>query len=299
MSLNIQLEKDTYYPGEKVKGVLSIIVPKPMRARKVQITFEGKEYTRVERFGRIAGMDIPHAKSLEPHVRVYKEEECIVLETINVWVAPKENYLGPCNEQFPFEFHLPEHALPSVITRGENGISYEIKAAIDRPRALDPKAYQAVQVFPRAYETYPTEPIKRSREDFEGKMQLIVSVAKDVFVPGERVTGKVVFRQDPSLQVQSVDIGLVCTGSFTAEGVTDTFEDMGEVIHCEINPSVQWYEWPFDIKTLEGAKFSLHGKLIQRSWKVEVRVNLPRKKNKIVDVPLLFVPLRTPATPDQ
>ncbi len=298
LSLNIQLEKESFYPGEKVKGVLSIIVPKPMRARKVQITFEGKEHTHVVRPGTLNFM---RRRAFERYTEVYEEEYVIVVNTINVWEAPKGSLFGPCNERFPFEFQIPERALPSVITSSdnENGISYEIKAKIDRPRSIDSKAYCEVLVLPQAYETYSTDAIERSREDFDGKLLLLVHVDKGVYVPGENVTGKVVFRQEPSLQVQSVDISVVCTGSFTAEGVADAFRDEADAVHCEVDPLQRSYEWPFDLETPKGGRFSLHGQLIKRLWEVEVKVNLPRKKNKSVDVPLSFVPLRTPATPDQ
>ncbi len=148
-----------------------------------------RDHPRVERFGRIGGTDLTHAKPYEPNVRVYEEEEYIVSKTINVWVAQKEKLFGPCNEQFPFEFQLPEGALPSITTQSENktGIIYEIKAKIDRPRSIDPKTYCEVKVEQPGYETYPTAPIERFREDFDGMLKVIAHVDKDVFVPGEHV----------------------------------------------------------------------------------------------------------------
>ncbi len=173
LSLKLQHAKENYYPGETIKGVLSIIVPKPIHARKVQILFEGKEHTRVERFGRIGGTDLTHAKPYEPNVRVYEEEEYIVSKTIKVLVAQKEKLFGRYNELFPFEFQLPEGTLPSITTQSENktGIIYEIKAKIDRPRSIDPKTYCEVKVEQPGYETYPTAPIERFREDFDGMLR--------------------------------------------------------------------------------------------------------------------------------
>ncbi len=108
-----------------------------------------------------------------------------------------------------------------------------------------------------------------------------------------------VFRQDSSLRVQSVDISVVCTGSFEAEGMRDTFRNVMDTLNCEVDPSKKSYEWPFNLQIPAGGKYSLHGKLLKRLWEVEVTVTLPSKQTKVVDVPLLFVPFQTPAIPEK
>ncbi len=280
LSLKFQLEKESYYPGEKVKGVLSVNVPHPIRARKVQITLEGKERVSFERHGRGG-----------PYI--HEENNIIVEKSINVWEAPEGGgEFGQSNALFPFEVQIPENAPPSVSMKDPlfNGITYELIAKIDKPLAEDPVAHYEILVLPRDRDSYVIKPVVMSHREFSGKMRVAVHIDKNVYVPGEHVTGKASLRRDSSLSVQDVEISLVYTITHTASGNDDPFRHVVGTIQCEIDPSVESFEWPFDFETPEDARFSVHGKMVKRLWEIEVRVNLIEEDDKILDVPILIVP---------
>ncbi len=286
MSLSIQTEKDSFYPGEKVKGVLSVNVPKPMRARKVLLSFEGKEHVLI-----VVGSG--------KHRQVFTEDNYIINEKIDVWTPTNGEILGPCNELFPFEFELPPNALPTVKAQGSpiNGIAYEIKAKIDRPRALDRRVNCILRVLRPPMERFPTEAIVQTLPEPKGKIQVEVYVEKTAYVPGEQVVGRVRFTQDPLVKVRAVEISLQFIEHYRAQGRTFPFPYISGQLRNEVDPLTEFYEWPFAFTSFGGDFYSVDGKLVTHEWVVDVKVDLPLKRDPHVVVPLLFLPLRTPALP--
>ncbi len=259
-------------------------VPKPLRARKVQLTFVGKEHTIVVR-------------GSGKHRQVYAEDNVIVQHVVDVWTSTQDGYLGPCNEMFPFEFQLPANALPSFIAKlsQSNKIMYEIKAKIDRPRALDPNVNGIIHVVYPPIDNYPAKAVVETLSARMEKMHLEVSVEKNVFIPGETVTGKVKFTKDPLIKVRAVECALLFVERMTAQGHTDSYPYSVSGLRWEIDPSGEYYEWPFSFPTHPSSDYSIHGKIMQRLWMVDVKVDLPLKRDEHMEVPLIFLPLRKPA----
>lgn len=286
MSIEIQLNKVNYYPGEKIQGELLVDVPKPIRARKVQLTFIGKEHTKVVR-------------GSGKNRRVYVEDCIIVEKVVDVWTASQNGRLGPCNETFPFEFQLPVHALPSMVVRFNDAhkITYEIKAKIDRPLAFDPNVKIDIQVLPLPIEQYSARVLVESFQEPKGRYRFEVNLAKNVFIPGESVSGRVTFKKDPSMKARAVECAVVYTESATAEGHTDAYPYVIGTLRWEIDPSGEYYEWPFNIQTHQSSDYSVEGRLIRCFWMVDVKVDLPLKRDQHVQVPFLFLPLRAPVIP--
>src|SRR4030042_484677 len=268
MSVNIQLEKETYNPWEKIKGVLSVHVSKPTRARKIQIAFEGKEHTIIVRG---SGDD----------ETTYKENNMIVEQKIDVWDSVNGEYLGPCSELFPFEFQLPNNALPTVTSQNNSrsGITYEIKAKIDRPLALDPKVSRVIQVIHQPIDMYPTKTVTETFVNPSGTMHLEVIIDKNVFKPGDRVTGTAKFKQSPNAKVRARALALKFIESFTAEGKTDTFPTISDQVRFEVNPLGDYKDGPYSLITNSRGPYSIFGKLVRHKWVLDVKVDLPFKRD--------------------
>ncbi len=286
LSIDIQLERDTYYPGEKVKGVVSLNVSKPLRAREVVLSFVGREHTRVVR-----------GSGKNRHV--YLEDFFIVQEVVSLWAASPNGYLGPSNEMFPFEFQIPVDALPSTIVKSNDAdtIAYEVKAKIDRPLAFDPNVTAEIHVDLPVIESYPTTPLMDTFQDPQGRDRLEVSVAKNVFTPGETVSGIVKFKRTPELKARAVECSLFYTESATAHGHTDNYPYIIGRHRWDLDPSGEYYEFQFNFPTNPSGDFSVEGRIIRCSWIIDVKVDLPLKRDQHVQVPLLFLPLRNPVTP--
>lgn len=254
-----------------------------MRARRVELAFVGKEHTKVVR-----------GSGKNRHV--YIEERVIVATAVDVWVASPGGYLGPSNEVFPFEFQIPVQALPSTEVKFNTSdtISYEIQAKIDKPHAFDVNATVVIQVIPIPIETYPTRPVVESFQDPKGRDYIEVAVDKNVFIPGECVSGRVKFKKDPMMKARALECAVLFTESATAQNHTDTFPYICGNFRAELDPSMEYFEWPFNFQTPQSWDFTLEGILIRRIWMVDVKVDLPWKKDQHVIVPLLFLPLRAP-----
>ncbi len=268
--------------------MLSVNLSKALRARKIQITFEGKEHTHTEK----ERVGYPDGEFENRYLIIHDEQNILVTESTTVWENPKGGNLGPCNELFPFEFQIPEQTIPSVVTRGKDYalIMYEIVAKIDKPLAIDPAVHSEVLVLPKPHKAYRIEPMDRTREDPEGKMLLNVHADKTIFVPGEHVTGKIVFKKDPSLYAESIVIAVIYTGSVTTEGETQTSRMEADEANYEIDPHAEYFEIPFDLAIPEDARRSVHGNLIKRLWELEVKVNVLSKGIEKINLPLIVVP---------
>ncbi len=275
--MKIQLEKEFQYAGDKVRGVLLLDHSNRMRARRVRISFAGKEQTKL-------------VKGIERYRRVHQEENWIVQEVIDIWTAADSKYLEPGNQTFPFELQLPEDAPPSVTIRKNrrNNITYEIRAKVDRPFAFDPNANTIITVLPAPISVQDRNPIEDTLQDPNGKLHLEVVLDQKKFALGQSITGKVKFKKDPSIKVRAVEATLTYTESLTARGYTKSAPFQMGSIRWDVDPKAEYYEWPLLLATNEENNYSINGRLIKRFWKIDVKVNRPLKKDYHISIPLLM-----------
>ncbi len=72
MSMQIVTEQEEYHPGDVVRGYVRIVITKPIKARGIYVSFEGREHTAVTR-----------GSGKNSHT--YIQNVMIVQDTITAW----------------------------------------------------------------------------------------------------------------------------------------------------------------------------------------------------------------------
>ncbi|MEM3342290.1 MAG: sporulation protein [Thermoplasmata archaeon] len=129
--LIIRLEKKAYYPGETVRGKMEYRFDKETHVNDLSIKINCEEATSI--------VDRASDSTLG-----YKESRSIFNQEITVY---KKTSVPPGEKEFPFEFTLPQDALPSY--KGHEAfVSYEVSAKADIPLAFDMHGYDDFLVLP-------------------------------------------------------------------------------------------------------------------------------------------------------
>ncbi|HME51817.1 MAG TPA: hypothetical protein VKM55_06340 [Candidatus Lokiarchaeia archaeon] len=312
MSLTIDLEKQDYLPGETVKGNLTVVLDKAIKARKIEVKLEGKEYTAMKQESvqtrstwDLTTPAIP--RGTERESSTLQSESVIVDAAIDAWAASGVETLGPSTETYPFEFLLPANAIPSVASSLEykiperaakkgikhtipfmlpGSIQYNVLAKIDVPRAIDPKAQAAVNVNLPPREDVVARVLGARLSIGKGNIHVEASVDKNVFTPGETITGNVMFRKNPSEKVRAVEIALKFAIMDMVQGQADTFEQACDLITFPITSNTNDFTSNFALESFPDGPFSVHGMLVKIMWFVDIKVDLARKIDKHARIPL-------------
>ncbi len=299
MSMQIVTEQEEYHPGDVVRGYVQVAIDKPIKARGIYVSFEGREHTAVTR-----------GSGKNSHT--YIQNVMIAQETLNVCSPGESATIGPCNDQYPFEFRIPADAMPTLdspfeyyipgeaISKGIghtvrsqlNGyIRYMVSAKVDRPFAIDIKAKQFVLVKIPPRGDVSIQPVSFTSNDDYERLRVDITVAKNVYSPGEIVAGNFVFQRNPQKAVRAVEVILKFKVSITAHGYTDTYMQLADMIRFPVEPGTEGMQQSFALATFPGGPISIPGKIVKLEWIIEVKVDLPGKIDKHVYVPVWIIPL--------
>jgi sporulation-control protein spo0M len=289
MSFNIELEKEDYFPGETVKGTLSVTLEKVIKARKVEVTLEGTE-SLIDGSSERRSIPVPVTSAI-------------------AWASSKAESLGPGTKTYPFELALPETLRPSRSVSfdytipahaAENGITstipssmnlamqYHLKAKIDVPRAIDPKANILLQVNPLSKKVSPMNIGSRLMID-EGNIYVEANVDKNIFTPGDKITGRVMVTKDLPERLRAIDVILkfVITGSPNKGAEpTKAMEQVCDFVSFPFSPDETHFESTFELESFPDGPISVYGDCFKIMWLVDVKVDLPLKVDQHVRIPL-------------
>lgn len=324
VSLNIELEKQNYLPGETVKGNLTVVLEKAIKARKIEVKLEGREYTVINResdrassaWNWVSQLAIPSGSGQAGST--FHSDNVILEASMNAWASSSVESLGPGEFTYPFEFVLPVNAIPSMgssftytipdhaaekgITRTipnllPGSIVYSVMAKIDVPRAIDPKAQAAVNVnlIPRS--DIASRALGSRLSIDEGNVCVEASVDKDVFTPGDTITGKITFRKEPSENVRAVEVALRFILMTVAQGQIETFEQACDVITFPIPSDENEFTSDFALESFPDGPFSMYGILVKIMWLVDIKVDIMHKLDKHARIPLHAIPIAEIAEP--
>ncbi|XP_046356978.1 uncharacterized protein LOC124135614 [Haliotis rufescens] len=128
---DIELDKEIYYAGEILSGKIIVQNTENIRVQGIRLHIRGKAHAewRITRAGE------------RRHV---KQDEHYIDERKSIWGKDK-NEEGPIpilprgNHKYPFEFKLPESALPCSFESKIGTIRYYIRVTIDIPYASCPQ----------------------------------------------------------------------------------------------------------------------------------------------------------------
>lgn len=308
MGLKIRTEREAFLPGEAVRGVLHVTLNKAMRARKIQIALVGREHAVVVRGGG-------------KNRRVYKESRNIVSIHDNPWQATEtDDHIGPVEFSVPFEFTLPEFALPSIypplevpLSRRarEDGVKerlsgkqfggkveYVLKAKVDRPFWFDkrddvklavlhvPRALPARSTFSARSETKATKP------DVAISVEGIAATPGDILsaAPGGILAGEVTLVNEMGANVRVVAVRLQCIFTYTARGHTDEIKQVVDQSVFEPAEGQPEQAWAFELRVPEGVPYTTRGEIVSLTWRVDAKADLPLKRDPHARVALQVLP---------
>ncbi|HME51510.1 MAG TPA: arrestin family protein [Candidatus Lokiarchaeia archaeon] len=297
--MQIILEKTHYLPGDVVRGHVQLELEKTIKARKIEIVFDAFEHAVVVR-------------GSGKHRHVYIEDHFITRDLKELWLPGGEQCIGPCSEQFPFEFTIPSNATPSLYTPFQfplpqeafakgikveikyypyaGTINYRLKAKLDKPFAIDPKDKKLFVVLP-----LPVSQNQPGNQAFEvttpsGKLYLFVKVNDNLVSPGDSIQGSVHLTRAPGLKIRGLIVSLRYVYSYTARGHTDVFkQDMDTIAFADIQDRTELDE-EFKFGVPPSGPFTVPGQLVKMSWEVDVKVDVPWKIDTHLHVPITVSP---------
>ncbi len=305
MSMVIVAERDEYHPGDTVRGYVHVVIDRPVKARGIFISFEGREHAYVTR-------------GSGKHRHTYIQNVMIVQDTISAWSPEGEGMIGPCNEQYPFEFRIPDDAMPTLESPFEYTISgaalsknightvpsalngyirYMIHAKVDRPLAIDIKAKQFITVTIPPRGSVSLQPVTFASSDPGEQFRIDIAIDRNIVSPGETVSGNFLFQRNPQCQVRALDAILKFDVSITAQGHTDVYKQIADVVRFPVEIGTEGFERSFSLGSFPVGPISVPGHIVKLEWMVEVKVDLPGKIDKHVYVPVWVMPLADAMAP--
>lgn len=270
-----------------------------MKARNIEIEFHAFEYAAVTR-------------GSGKHRHTYIEHRDIIKQIASLWSCAEGETLGPCSKEFPFELTIPENALRSLYTPFDfmlpeyardigirrtirdypytGTIRYRLKVKLDKPMAIDPKDKTFLDVLP-----LPVQGIEKTWQEYEeiapsGETGIFASILGNTFTPGERIQGTFKVVRDSTVDIRSISATLRFKYSYTAKRRTDMFKQRIDYHSWPDNPGAR--EMSFDISLIvpEGIPFSVDGHLVKIAWELDIKLDLPMKRDKHLRIPITIGP---------
>ncbi len=127
-TLAINLSKNSFMPGETVKGRVKLVLDKPVKARRFLISLRGEEWVDVS---------CGSGKSR----RAKKEEINIHSDEIELSGEKVYDFM-----EKDFEFKIPENAPPTIEGEGA-GLQWFVHAKLDIPMGRDKNAMEELLVY--------------------------------------------------------------------------------------------------------------------------------------------------------
>ena len=127
-TLGISLLKNSFMPGETVKGRVKLVLEKPVKARRFLISLRGEEWVDV----RCGSGKSQRAKKEE--IKIHNEEIDLSGERVYDYVEKD------------FQFKIPENAPPTIEGAGA-GLRWLVHAKLDIPMGRDKNAIEELLVY--------------------------------------------------------------------------------------------------------------------------------------------------------
>lgn len=265
--ISIHLGRETYAPGERVEGTVTVLCDEMFDSNSVNVRFIGKERSRVVR-------------GSGKHRRVYVEEVELVDQSLEL---QQESTIQEGETRFEFAFELPQDALASYT--GTHGyINYAIRAKVEVSWAIDPKMEVEIPVIT---ETPLLQPVSFRDDLVEDEMRLLeVEVQRDVVSPGAPIRLEVRLADEIDFR------GLRCE-ILHEERVSPQGKE--ERHRTEL---AEWYTEEFrlprhvpveiEMQTNDSWPRAFRSALVTCAYILKVTLDIAWKLDKVIEIPLRF-----------
>nr|MDO8109418.1 hypothetical protein [Candidatus Sigynarchaeota archaeon] len=100
--------------------------------------------------------------------------------------------------------------------------------------------------------------------------------------------------------VRAIEASLYCDFGFKVQGTNSSFKQVTDVIRFPVAPMAANCSWEFKLASFPNAPYSVAGSVVKFDWHVEIKVDLPRRVDKHISIPLIANPSEaTLAVPSQ
>ncbi len=211
--IRFELEQTDYTGGDTVKGMMILELTEQVLARGVRIRCQGREQSR---------WCTGSGKNSRTHsqTRVFFDDELTVMgkpplamgqlmaDAIKGLFSKGEyDVLQPGTYEFPFDYKLPPGIPADFESGGSSKIAYTVKGYVDIPLKIDLSCTERLTI----YETYSSEDIcpvsADSTKSFlmdSGNVTLKVFLDRNMFYPGQQVTGTVGVQNDSGKELTAI-----------------------------------------------------------------------------------------------
>ncbi len=177
LDFDMSLDKQVYNAGEKVKGILKIIIHKDVNNRKIRFVAEGVEKTSIQ----VASSSSSNTSSTCTETDIFFKDLTDILSNRDNISSNDESRsaIGKGVLEVPFNFTIPIDALPSYYGKGVN-ITYHMKATLDRENWIDKNKTKDFHVKNTNHQVRPKESdVVGEKTDFDDRANHKDSITDD------------------------------------------------------------------------------------------------------------------------
>jgi hypothetical protein len=266
----IDLQKESFLPGQFVKGSVNIILDKHISARAVTLDIVGLEKTKVV----VGSGEYSHA---------YNKKNYILKKKIYLYPpqAGMDHEFAPGHYANKIEFKIPPSAPPSY--EGENvEIKYWLKTRVDIILWRDLVKTKSFNVYRKRKDldsfVHPANFESSNFTNLEAdKPGFYVELPRKAFKAGKSVEGEITICNKDVCKIRKIDLRLIGTEHAKAKG----HEGSGVVRIYESELSaddlIEGKPVGFKIPIPKGAPVSYTSENSGLSWALEVQLDLPLK----------------------
>ncbi len=232
-SLRLLLDRDSYAPGETVRGTVELLLPKPLRTRGIRVYLVGTEETEItvsRGSGRNRTSTTYRSQSgiLSRGFVLFGGQPVGMMKALGEAIESLTHslvypLLPAGRHEYPFEFELPDDALPTW-SGTHATVAYSIRAEVDVPVGPDLRFNGGLYVIPP--ESWTIAPGRRAERHVPGGLlaSLQADVSTDFEFNGcplgwkERLEGRLLVRNRSSKKIRGATISLLSVEHAEARG---------------------------------------------------------------------------------
>lgn len=261
--IKIELFKEAFLPGDRVKGIVKLVIDKPVKARVIKLSIIGMEQTSIT----VGSGD--SRSTYHDHNFMLKQD--VILQSP---MYAENMELEPGSYEFRFEFSIPIYALPSYAGRHVR-ISYILNAKVDVPLWFDINDFREFYIFRnRKALDILKEPVHFHSNNYfipdDGRPSFYVQLNKTGYMAGENICGSITFKNMAVGSIRKVYIRLLGEEFASAASHHRNSTEIINRIHIPNSGIVQGIPIQFRMPVPNNAPSSFEGIYSNYRWAVEV-----------------------------
>jgi len=297
LAINFANERQVYYPGEQLAGVVVLSLSAPMEARCIKMEFEGKGYCHwSETHGTGDDRRTEHYYGKE---KIF-EYKCVIYGQSG---GGSRVVLPAGQTSYQFAFTVPNN-IPSSFEGRIGHIRYEMKAEIDRPWKFDHKVKRPITINDIIDTNLPQYQIKPGGTEHKdvgclccaaGPLEMAANIDRACYCPGESIYITADIQNNTTRDMERVKGKLIQTIAYHASSKTKTHSNTVTRLEGPAIPRGQFAKWDNQQMPIPALPPSIiNSRVITVSYYVEIEVEVPWGMDPDIKLPVTLgtIPFR-------